>query len=154
METGKMFRKVDQKPVDVVKHTLEVLKQYPHADIHIGTDSQNKRKWSKFSIVIAYKLGTRGVHCIVHNYRLPKMKDKYTRLWREAEDTVNVAQWLNAKVPAVKIELDFDYNADAKYFSNKLVQAAVGWGESLGYKCNHKPGNVIATKYADAQCRS
>lgn len=153
MEKAKVFKKVNNQPVDIISHTLDMLKKYPHAEIHIGTDSQNKRKWSKFSVVIAYKLGSRGVHCVVHNYKVKKMRDKWSRLWKEAEDTIEVAQWINKKLPSVKIELDFDYNIDAKHFSNRLVQAAKGWGESLGYKCNIKPDNVIATKYADAQCR-
>jgi len=51
------------------------------------------------------------------------------------------------------VELDFDYNDDKKYFSQKLVSAVKGWAESLGYKANIKPHNQIATKAADYQCR-
>ena len=44
-------------------------------------------------------------------------------------------------------------NSDEKHFSSKLVQPAVGWAASLGYKTNIKPHNQIATKAADHHCR-
>ena len=49
--------------------------------------------------------------------------------------------------------IDLDYNEDPKYPSNKLVKAAVGYVESLGYKAKTKPGLLLATYAADGCCR-
>jgi predicted RNase H-related nuclease YkuK (DUF458 family) len=46
-----------------------------------------------------------------------------------------------------------DYNDDESHKSNRLISAAKGWANSLGYKVNVKPNNQIATKAADHHCR-
>jgi predicted RNase H-related nuclease YkuK (DUF458 family) len=83
---------------------------------------------------------------------MKKIKDKWTRLWNEADYSLEVAEWLTKKVK-VQVEIDFDYNSDEKHFSHKLVGPTVGWAMSLGYKTNIKPDNQIATKAADHHCR-
>ena len=148
----KVFRKVNGEKVDVVEHTLEILKDCPHADIHIGTDSQNIADFTSYSVVIAYRFGGRGVHYITHSTRVPKIMDRWTRLWRETELSIEVAEWLKEKIK-VKIQIDLDYNLDEKHFSSKLVQASKGWAQSLGYEVNLKPDMQVATRAADYQCR-
>ena len=83
---------------------------------------------------------------------MKKIKDKWTRLWNEADYSLEVAEWLTKKVK-VQVEIDLDYNSQEKHFSSKLVQPVVGWAMSLGYKTNIKPDNQIATKAADHHCR-
>jgi predicted RNase H-related nuclease YkuK (DUF458 family) len=83
---------------------------------------------------------------------MKKIRDKWTRLWKEAEYSINVAEWLTEKVN-VNVEIDLDYNSEDKYFSSRLVAPTVGWANSLGFKTNIKPDNQIATKAADHHCR-
>lgn len=148
------FKKVSGEfVVDIVKHTLNVLQQEPGTTVHIGTDSQNVGSNSIYSIVIAYRFETRGVHYISHTFKISKILDQWTRLWKEAELSIEVAQWLSEKIPWIKIEIDLDYNSDSNYFSSKLVSSAGGWASSLGYKINIKPNSQIATKAADHTCR-
>jgi predicted RNase H-related nuclease YkuK (DUF458 family) len=149
---NRVFKTVSGEPVDVVKHTVDIIKQCPYVEIHIGTDSQNHRRHTAYSVVIAYRYGNRGVHYIVSKSKVPKIKDRWTRLWNEAELSIETAESLTTKVK-VKVEIDLDYNVDEKYFSSKLVQAASGWALSLGYKVNIKPDNQIATRAADHHCR-
>ena len=78
--------------------------------------------------------------------------DIWKRLWKEAEMSIEVAEWLSNQIN-VKIEIDMDYNSDEKFISNKLISAAKGWANSLGYKVNVKPNNQIATKAADHHCK-
>ena len=148
----KIFRTVNGKTVNVVSHTIEQLRESPTVAIHIGTDSQNTAEWTKFSTVIAYRFGNRGVHYISHNTKVPKITDMWTRLWKEAVMSIETAEWLTAQLN-VKIEIDMDYNGDEKEKSHKLISAAKGWANSLGYKVNVKPNNQIATRAADYQCR-
>ena len=148
----KVFKTIKGEPVSVVKHTIECLRDNPATDIHIGTDSQNSGKWTTYSTVIAFRMNRRGVHYILHKQKLPKIKDLWTRLWKEAEFSIEVAEWLKSQVN-VKIQIDMDYNGDDAHDSHKLISAAKGWANSLGYKVNVKPDNQIATKAADYTCR-
>ena len=149
---NRVFKKVDGQVVDIVKHTLSILEECPYVEIHIGTDSQNHRNATVKSTVIAYRYGNRGVHYIVHKEKVEKIKDRWTRLWKEAEMSIGVAELLTQKVK-VQVQIDLDYNVDARYFSHNLVMATSGWATSLGYKVNVKPHNQIATKAADHHCR-
>jgi predicted RNase H-related nuclease YkuK (DUF458 family) len=149
----KLFRTLSGEKVDIVKHTLDIIKKDPYVEIHIGTDSQNKGDHTQYAVVIAYRYGTRGVHYIYHKEKVNRIRDRFTKLFKEAELTIEVAEWLSKKIPSIKPELDFDYNDDQKFFSQKLVSSVKGWAESLGYKTNIKPNNQIATKAADYQCR-
>ena len=147
-----LFKDIKGQPVDPVVRTLEVIKNYPYAEIHIGTDSQNINKQSRYTTVIAYKLGSRGVHYIMSKSQLPLVRDMWKRLWKEAELSIDTAEWLTQKV-SIKVEIDMDYNGDENFKSYKLIAAAKGWANSLGYKVNVKPHNQIATRAADYHCK-
>ena len=117
-----LFRNIKGDRIDPVKHTLEVIKNYPYAEIHIGTDSQNINKESRYTTVIAYRLGCRGVHYILSKTHINIIRDMWTRLWKEAELSIDTAEWLTKKV-SVKIQIDMDYNSDENYQSSKLISA-------------------------------
>ena len=40
----RLFKDVKGNNIDPVDHTLSILKEYPYAKIHIGSDSQNVGK--------------------------------------------------------------------------------------------------------------
>jgi len=143
----KVFRTIKGDVVDVVKHTLDVLKKHPNVSIRIGTDSQNMGSVTSYSTVIAYRFGTRGVHYIASKKRVPRIND-----WKEAEDSVEVAEWLTEKINT-KVVIDMDYNDDNAHNSHKLISAAKGWANSLGYTVYVKPDELIATRAADHYCR-
>ena len=147
-----LFKNIKGDKLDPVQHTIEVLKNYPYAEIHIGTDSQNINKQTYYTTVIAYRLGTRGVHYIFNKSNRKLITDMWTRLWKEAELSIDVAEWLTQKIN-LKVEIDMDYNSDESFKSHKLISAAQGWANSLGYKVNIKPNNQIATRAADYHCK-
>ena len=76
----------------------------------------------------------------------------WSRLWHEAELSIDTAEWLKQQIK-VNIEIDMDYNDNEAYKSNKLMSAAKGWANSLGYKVNVKPQIQIATRAADYNCK-
>ena len=147
-----LFKDVHGKIIDPLNHTLKVLKNSPHSQIHIGSDSQNVGKKTIYVTAIAYRFGSRGVHYIISKKSEVIIDDIWKRLWKEAEMSIEVADWLSNQIN-VKIEIDMDYNSDEKFISNKLISAAKGWANSLGYKVNVKPNNQIATKAADHHCK-
>ena len=148
----RIFKNINGYRLDPIKHTLNILKEYPYVQIHIGSDSQNIGKSTKYATVIAYRFGSRGVHYILSKRDEILIKDMWTRLWKEAEMSIDVAEWLTRQV-SVKVEIDMDYNSDENFKSNKLISATKGWANSLGYKVNVKPDNQIATKAADYHCK-
>ena len=148
----RIFKKANGEVVDIVEHTIQILKECPHADIHIGCDSQNLSDCTSYSIVIAYRYGNRGVHYINHKLKVDKILDRWTRLWKETEYSIEVAEWLKSKL-GVTIQIDLDYNLNEKHYSSKLVQSTKGWANSLGYEVNLKPDMQIATRAADYTCR-
>jgi len=148
----RLFKNIKGERIDPVEHTLKILRDYPTVKIHIGSDSQNIGKKTKFATVIAYRYGSRGVHYILSKKTELLIKDMWTRLWKEAEMSIDIAQWLTHQV-SVRIEIDMDYNSDENFKSSKLISATKGWANSLGYKVNVKPNNQIATKAADYHCK-
>ena len=148
----RLFKNIKGERIDPVEHTLKILRDYPTVKIHIGSDSQNIGKKTKYASVIAYRYGSRGVHYILSKKTELLIKDMWTRLWKEAEMSIDIAQWLTHQV-SVRVEIDMDYNSDENFKSSKLISATKGWANSLGYKVNVKPNNQIATKAADYHCK-
>jgi len=148
----RLFKNIKGERIDPVEHTLKILRDYPTVKIHIGSDSQNIGKKKKYATVIAYRYGSRGVHYILSKKTELLIKDMWTRLWKEAEMSIDIAQWLTHQV-SVRVEIDMDYNSDENFKSSKLISATKGWANSLGYKVNVKPNNQIATKAADYHCK-
>ena len=148
----RLFKNIKGERIDPVEHTLKILRDYPTVKIHIVSDSQNIGKKTKYATVIAYRYGSRGVHYILSKKTELLIKDMWTRLWKEAEMSIDIAQWLTHQV-SVRVEIDMDYNSDENFKSSKLISATKGWANSLGYKVNVKPNNQIATKAADYHCK-
>ena len=87
-------------------------------------------------------------HYIYSKQTVPKIKDIWTRLWKETELSIQIAQKLKSN-KKISLEIDMDYNEDNRFYSNKLVSVAKGWANSLGFKVNIKPYRQIATSAAD-----
>jgi uncharacterized protein len=150
----RVFRneRAPDKVLDVISHTKEMIKEHPDLKVYVGTDSQNKRRYTHYAVCVCYRYGHRGVHVIYNRWKEKKIKDKFKRLWREAEVTIEVAEHITAN--NLKVDyLDFDFNDDEAFFSSKLVQATTGWARGLGYKCNTKPETLVACRAADHLCR-
>lgn len=147
-----LFKDISGKRIDTLAHTLNILKKNPSVEIHVGSDSQSVGKQTIYCTVIAYRFGNRGVHYVLSKTAVPLINDMWTRLWKEAELSIEVAEWISKLVP-LKIEIDMDYNEDENFHSYKLISAAKGWANSLGYKVNVKPNNQIATRAADHHCK-
>lgn len=139
---------------DVIEYTRKILSEYPNATIHIGTDSQNHRRKTTYAICVCYRYGLRGVHVIYNRQHIrPKIKDRWTRLWKEAEMSIEVAEYIQNNSSFKVTTIDMDYNNDEHHFSSKLVSAARGWAESLGYGVSVKPEEQVATRAADHLCK-
>lgn len=150
MENFKFKHVYDNEVVDVIPYCLDYIQKYPGLEIYVGTDSQNKKKISLYCTVIAFRApGSVGVHFIYCKDIVKKIKDKWTRLWKEAEHTAIVANYLRQNlVPVHHVEVD--YNIDKASGSYMMVNAGVGYLKGLGYEnVIAKPAEQVAVKAAN-----
>ena len=146
----KLFRTCSGKPVEILSYTLKQIKENPDTKVYIGGDSKLKSDGTiVYYTVVAYRLGTRGVHYVYNKDIVTRKLTKWERLMGEIERIMTFATWFLENSPVKLHAIDFDLNQDKKYYSNKLVNLATGWGGSLGVTIYTKPDEVVASKAAD-----
>lgn len=115
--------------------------------LYLGCDSQNKLN-TTYATTLVFNVAATGCHVIYRKEVVPLISDMWTRLWGEAERSVETALYLREH--DIEIDtIDLDYNIDPKFKSNKVVTAAVGYVESLGFKARIKPDLLPAAYAAD-----
>lgn len=137
--------------VDLIPHIQSLKSKNPELKIYIGSDSQNHKRTTTYATVIVLH-NNHGGHVLFHKEIIPIVRDKFTRLWNEVERSIYLAKILEEDY----IETDFidmDYNPDPKYFSNKLLDSAVGYVKSYGFNPRCKPQAVYASIVADKICK-
>ena len=152
MEKSVVFKDINGNIIDPIDHTREIIRKNPFVEVHVGTDSQSLAKITQYITVIAYRFGNRGVHYILKKNGVPQIKDLWTRLWRETELSIDIAETIKKSLNIIP-QIDLDYNENENFKSNKLVNASKGLANSLGYKVNIKPHIQIATRAADYHCK-
>jgi predicted RNase H-related nuclease YkuK (DUF458 family) len=146
----KVFRTLNGNPINILSHTLEQIKTNPDVKIYIGGDSKLKSNGSiVYYTVVAYRYGGRGVHYVFNKEVVEHKMTKWDRLMGEIERIMTFATWFTENSPVKLYAIDFDLNQDKRYYSNKLVNIAIGWGGSLGVPVYTKPDEVVASKAAD-----
>lgn len=149
----KYFKTEEGEIVNILEHCRKVLSLYPSAKILIGTDSQNTKVSSRYSTVIVFRYNLKGAHYIYNTTNIPKIKDLFSRLFKECELSIEIANYITEKT-SYKIDgIELDFNDFKKTKSTPLISATKGWCESLGYRTILKSGEIIACKAADHCCR-
>jgi len=139
--------------IDLIPYLKMKLAEADDIKMYVGTDSQNIGQWTIYATVIVLHYGNRGGHVIYSKKKLPQIKDKFTKLWGEVQDSVDLAQYLESNGIEKPAYIDLDYNPDPKYQSNTVLRSALGYVESLGYKPRCKPYAVSASYIADKICK-
>ena len=138
--------------VNLETYLGEYLSQNPEANIIIGCDSKNREDYTIYSLVIVLYKEKKGGHVLYAKERIPRVRDRWSRLWREVELSVALANELQEKGFPKAQFIDLDLNPDPRYKSNDVVRAAVGLVESMGYKARTKPFSLCASYAADKVC--
>lgn len=151
-----IFKKVDGTIIkDVNQYVKNWITNHPYGEVTIGCDSQQHTRYIKYSTVIVmhvideFEIG-HGAHVISSSIidRSKNIKsDIYTKLWAEAEYTIQTAQMLDGCTKNIKIHLD--YNSKESEYSNVLYSAGLGYVTSLGYEAYGKPHAWAASHSAD-----
>lgn len=133
---------------EYVKEFLVENKNYD-VKVFLGCDSQTKGTTTTYATTIVFHIGNTGCHVIYKKEVVPVIRDMWTRLWRETELSVETALYLREHGVEVST-IDLDYNIDPIHGSNKLVSAAVGYVESLGFRARCKPDLLPGCYAADS----
>lgn len=149
------YKKLDNTIInDIGQYIKSSLDTQPLSKVYVGTDSQNKDDFTIYvtAIVIHWNSDSGG-HVLYVKDKVPRIRDRYTKLWIEVQRSVEVANFLknDCNIPIEYIDLDL--NSNAKWESNKVLGPAVGYIESLGYQARFKPGPAYAVRIADSLCR-
>ncbi|MEI6422818.1 MAG: ribonuclease H-like YkuK family protein [Lentisphaerota bacterium] len=146
------------------KTIISDIEKYRHdheLEVYVGGDSQVHNRTVTYVKVIVL----RKVDCgAIGYYKIEK--ERYNRnirerLWNEVYKIVDVAKWLDEILIAhsdkhgldimVK-EVHADLNPSPKYKSNEVVQACLGYIQSMGYVGQIKP-DAWATGVADKKSK-
>ena len=84
--------------------------------------------------------------------KIEKIKERFTKLWKEVEISLEVAEFLKSNDLHAKY-IDIDLNPDPKFGSNNVLRAALGFVESMGYSARVKPEACAASYVADRLCK-
>ena len=142
----------NEKEVNLIDYIVDYLNEKPNTKIFIGTDSQNNGRKTKFAFVIVLYNEKKGGHIIYSTLITDLIKDRFTRLLKEVEHSINIADDLRLHKIDKPITIDIDLNLDKKFFSHVVLTTALGWVTSLGYECRTKPYAAASSKAADKLC--
>lgn len=150
------YKKLDKTIVpDVAKYIKDNLTSAPFSKIYVGTDSQNHDDFTVYAtaIVIHWE-SDKGGHVLYTKEKVPRIRDRFTKLWGEVERSIVVANFLRDECGIPIAYIDLDLNSSAKWESNSVLKPAQGYCESLGYETRCKPGPAYSVRIADVLCRT
>jgi predicted RNase H-related nuclease YkuK (DUF458 family) len=139
-------------PVDLVEYLNAYLLENKDTQIIIGCDSKNRDSQTIYAVVVVLYKPHRGGHVLYSIKRIPRIKERWNRLWHEVEISVNLANELVELGIPKPTFIDLDLNPDPRFKSNDVVRAAVGLVESMGYVARTKPYSLCASYAADKVC--
>lgn len=134
------------------EYIRDYLQKNPKAQIIIGCDSKNRDDETVYGLVVVLYKNKKGGHVLYGKERVPRVRDRWSRLWKEVEYSVDMAnQLVQSGLPKATF-IDLDLNPDPQFKSNDVVRAAVGLVESMGYQARTKPYSLCASYAADKVC--
>lgn len=116
-------------------------------EIVVGTDSKQAGTKTMYVTTICFRHERKGVHVIYRKEIAEKIKDIFTRLFKEAEMSRAIVDELDGRND-IAIHLDYSLSKNRK--SSNACQAAMDWLKSSGYKVVSKPDAYAASAAADA----
>lgn len=141
-----------REAVDLSQHVQSMRDNYPDAQIYVGTDSQNHGRHTIYVTTIVFRFPNMGAHVIYQKHKKPRVQDMWSRLWHEMERSVELAQHLENQYGVKVYQIDMDLNEDPKFPSNKVLKAAQGFIESMGFRAKAKPNILMAAWAANSLC--
>jgi predicted RNase H-related nuclease YkuK (DUF458 family) len=143
----------NNQDIDLIKTIQNFLKNNNAVDIYVGCDSQNFKNSTSYAIAIVLYVKNKGGHILYSKETVPIIRDRYSRLWKEVERSIETAEFMRGHGIQRPLYIDLDLNPDPKYQSSQVLKAALGYVESMGYVPRSKPNAMIASHVADVLCK-
>jgi predicted RNase H-related nuclease YkuK (DUF458 family) len=148
------FKKlIDHSVVETVVYLKEKLVESPDAEIYIGCDSQVYGRDTTYAVVIVLHRKGMGGHVLYSKEIVKTPRDLASRLWKEVEISLEVAEYLLEQGVKKAKYIDIDVNPDRKYKSNILLTSALGLVAWKGFEGRIKPLSIAASRVADKLCK-
>jgi predicted RNase H-related nuclease YkuK (DUF458 family) len=141
------------KKVDIKNYLPEFVAAHPDCEIHVGCDSQNFNQKTTYVTTIVLRYPGKGAHVLYQKEKYPQVKDLWSRLWREIERSMEVARFIQEDCNLKVHQIDLDFNENPEFASHKVLKAAVGYVQSMGFKSRAKPNLLMATWAANSLCQ-
>ena len=133
------YRKLQTKEkIDLIPYIEKYIEQHEGVKILIGCDSQNQKRETTYAVVIGLYTPGKGAHVLYNKFNIPRELDNFTRLFKEVQYSVDVAEIVREGTGIRAEYIDIDINNDKKYKSNTVLVSAVGYVTAFGYKFRHK----------------
>ena len=144
------------------EHVEQFLKDDPYSIVAVGTDSKQLKNHTMYVIAIAMynPFLMRGSHVVFHRFKIEKQKDLFTRLFKEAEFSLNIAESIHTHLEKcnytrkdlkdheqhfklVDIHVDFNPLPGPKgtWKSYPVYNAAVPWLKGQDFRVYGKPSS-------------
>jgi len=120
--------------------------------VHVGTDSLQSRRATRFVTVVAILTPGRGGRALYRREAEPRIASLRQRLLREVWLSVDLGLRLHPVVPG-ELTVHIDANPVVAHRSSAYVQELVGLVVSQGFRAQIKPGSWAATHAADRLVR-
>ena len=139
-------------PVELDRYLNDIVRSHPKCEVHIGTDSQNHSCHTTYVSTIVLRFPGNGAHVLYSKEKVPIIWEMFTKLWGELERSVKLATYIEEQLHIPVQQIDLDYNEDPEFPSHKVLTAASGYVQSMGFRVKAKPELLMATWAANVLC--
>jgi predicted RNase H-related nuclease YkuK (DUF458 family) len=145
------YKKLQTKEkVDLIPYIKEYIEQYPDTVLICACDSQNQRQSTVYAITLGLYRQGKGAHVLYNRFDIPRERDTFTRLFKEVQYSVDLAENIREKLGIRVKYIDIDLNNNDKYKSNMVLASAVGFVTAHGYRSRCKGENPMLTYASDS----
>lgn len=146
-----MWKTLTGQPIGDV---VEFVREQAHEGqiVHLGTDSMQLRRHTRFVTVVAILTPGRGGRAIWTREVRPRIHSLRERLLREVWLSVELGLRLHPVVPG-QLHVHIDANPIARHKSSAYVQELVGLVVGQGFRAVIKPESWAASRAADRLVR-
>ena len=167
---------------NINKYVLNYVKNVDkNAKVIVGCDSQPQSRKTSFAVTVLFynEFKRDGAHVVYATYKIPRIKDVISKLWKEAVAVHDVAESLDNTLrgkyyykldknyydnstPNKLVEIHVDLNVSkstrngrrmSNNISNKIYNDVMGWLCGERYKVMGKPFAFGSSSTADKLCR-
>lgn len=152
----KNWKTLSGQKIDLRSVIESELRDYPDAEVHIGSDSQQVKRHTEYVTVVVIHRPAKGGRVFFCREQIPRVRELRERLWKEVWRSTELAMELTSTpdigehaVPIHVTAVHIDANVDPKHKSSKYVEELVGLAMGQGFNAIAKPEAWAASHAAD-----